>query len=150
DRAAHDVLKVDERARGDLAGDDGEAGGDERLACHAADRILRENRVEDRVGNLIGDLVGVAFGDRLRRKQVPSLTAHAARSFAKINGPETAKFITDADGTDRRSSAGAPRARACKSAWSTDPRGRASSEWRANQRRARAGAWRTSVERRAG
>ena len=76
DRRADDLLEVDVGARRDFAGDDSEAGRDERLAGDAADGILGEDGVENRIGNLIGDLVGVSFGDRFRRKQMPSLTAH--------------------------------------------------------------------------
>jgi hypothetical protein len=47
DRVANDLREVDVAVRGDLAGDDGEAGRDERFARHAADGILRENRVEN-------------------------------------------------------------------------------------------------------
>ena len=47
DGLADDLLEVDVRLRGDLAGDDGEAGGDERLARDTADRVLREDGVEN-------------------------------------------------------------------------------------------------------
>ena len=63
DGGARHFLNVDERAGRDLAGDDDEAGGDQRLARHAADRIPRQDRIENGIGNLIGDFVGVAFGD---------------------------------------------------------------------------------------
>ena len=78
DGRAHDLLEIDHRVGRDLAGHDGQTGGDQRLARDPADRVLGENRVENGVGNLIGDLVGMSFGDRFRRKKMPSLTAHAA------------------------------------------------------------------------
>ena len=62
DRVAHDLRDLDVGARGDLAGDDGEAGGDHRLAGDAGHRVLGEDRVEDRVRDLVGHLVGMAFG----------------------------------------------------------------------------------------
>ena len=54
---------------GDFSGDHGQAGGDQRFAGHAALGVLRDHCVEDRVGNLVGDLVRVSFGHRFRRKQ---------------------------------------------------------------------------------
>ena len=49
----------------DLAGDDDEAGRDERLAGDAARRVVGEDGVEDGVRDLVGDLVRMALGDRL-------------------------------------------------------------------------------------
>ena len=65
DRLAHELGDVDVGVGGDLAGDDDQAGGDQRLAGHAAVRVLGEDGVEDGVGDLVGHLVGVALGDRL-------------------------------------------------------------------------------------
>ena len=48
-RRAHDFLEVDVGAGRDLAGDDREAGGDERLAGDAAGRILGQDGVENGV-----------------------------------------------------------------------------------------------------
>ena len=41
----------------DLAGDDDEAGRDQRLAGDAPVRVVREDGVEDGVRDLVGDLV---------------------------------------------------------------------------------------------
>jgi hypothetical protein len=76
DRLPDDLGKIDVTARRDLAGNDGEACGDERLAGHAADRVLREYRVENGIGNLVGDLVRVSFRHRLRGEKVTTVTAH--------------------------------------------------------------------------
>ena len=54
---------VDVRRGGDLAGDDAETGGHERLARHAPGGILGEHGVEDGVRDLVGDLVGMPLGD---------------------------------------------------------------------------------------
>ena len=89
DRVAHDLLVIDDGAGRDLAGDNGEAGRDERFARDAAHRVLREDGVENRIRNLIGDLVGMSFGHRLRREQMPSLTAHAASPSAGPAGRRT-------------------------------------------------------------
>jgi hypothetical protein len=70
DRRARDVLDVDVRRGGDLAGDDDEPGVDERLARDAPVGVVAQDRVEHPVGDLVGDLVRMPFGDRLRREQV--------------------------------------------------------------------------------
>ena len=59
DRLAHDRADVDVRLGRDLAGDDDEPGRDERLARDPAVRVVRQDRVEDGVGDLVGDLVRV-------------------------------------------------------------------------------------------
>jgi hypothetical protein len=69
DRVAHDARDVDVRRRRDLARDVDLAGDRERLARDAALRILREDRVEHGVGDLIGELVGMPLGHRLRGEQ---------------------------------------------------------------------------------
>ncbi len=66
DGGAGDFLKIDDGVGRDLAGEDDQAGGDEGFAGDAAFGVLGKNRVEDRIGNLIGDLVRVSFGDGLR------------------------------------------------------------------------------------
>jgi hypothetical protein len=63
DRLAHDRGDLDVGGRGDLAGHDGEAGGDHGFARHTGDRILGQDRVEDRVTDLVGHLVRMALGD---------------------------------------------------------------------------------------
>ena len=70
DRLAGDLRDVDVGLGRDLAGDDDEAGVDQRLAGDAAVRVVGEDRVEDAVGDLVGDLVGMALGHRLGGEQV--------------------------------------------------------------------------------
>ena len=65
DGVPDDVAHLDVCIGRDLADDEGEPRGDRRLAGHPAERVFRHDGVEDRVGNLVRDLVGVAFGDRL-------------------------------------------------------------------------------------
>jgi len=55
-------LEVDIRARSNLAGNDDEARRSEGLAGHAAVGVLFKAGIEDGVGNLVGDFVGMAFG----------------------------------------------------------------------------------------
>jgi hypothetical protein len=54
---------VDVGLRGDFAGDDRHAGGDHGLDGDAGELILRQHRVEDGVGDLVGDLVRMAHAD---------------------------------------------------------------------------------------
>ena len=70
DDAAHEALEIDVGLGRDFAGDDDQAGGGQRLAGDAAVGILVEAGVQDGVGNLVGDLVGMTFGDGLRRKKI--------------------------------------------------------------------------------
>ena len=71
---AHELRDVDVGVGGDLTGDDDEPGGEQRLARDPARRVLGEDRVEHRVGDLVGHLVGMALGDRLRGER--PLRAH--------------------------------------------------------------------------
>src|SRR5690606_38766724 len=82
DGLANDARDVDVRGRGDLARDDGEAGGDHGLARDAAERVAVEQRVEDGIGDLIGHLVGMALRYRFRGEQ-PAL--HGA-SYPSLPG----------------------------------------------------------------
>jgi hypothetical protein len=65
DRVAHDRGDVHVTGGGDLTGDVHLAGGDHGLDRDPAARVLGEHRVEDRVADLVGDLVRVALGHRL-------------------------------------------------------------------------------------
>jgi hypothetical protein len=69
DRLARDLRDVHVHVRRDLARDHHEARVHERLTRHAPVRILGHHCVEDTVGNLVGDLVRMALGDRLGREQ---------------------------------------------------------------------------------
>ena len=70
DRLPRDLRNVHVRRRCDLAGNHDEAGVYERLAGHAAIRIVAQHRVEHPVGDLVSDLVRMALGHRLGREQV--------------------------------------------------------------------------------
>ena len=63
DDVARDLRDVDIAARGDLAHDVDKAGGDGRLAGHAAVGVFFKDRVEHRIGDLVADLVGMPLGD---------------------------------------------------------------------------------------
>ncbi len=68
----HDALAAD------FAGEDDLLRGGHRLASDACFRILRQEQVDDRVADLVGDLVWVTFGIRFGRKEVG--IAHGNRS----------------------------------------------------------------------
>src|SRR2546429_9581828 len=70
DGVANDVAHLNVGVGRDLADDERQSGGDGGLAGDPAERILRHDGVEDRVRDLVGDLVRVAFGDRLRGKEM--------------------------------------------------------------------------------
>jgi len=70
DDLARERLQVDPCAGRDFAGDDGDASLDHGFAGHARALVLREDRVEHGVGNLVGDLVRMAFGHGFGGKQV--------------------------------------------------------------------------------
>ena len=63
DRVSHDPWDVHVTRRGHLPGDVYQAGGDHGLHCDAAGLILGEHRIQDRIADLITDLVGVALSD---------------------------------------------------------------------------------------
>ena len=69
DRLADDLVVVELGVGRDLAGEDHVVALDQRLARDAALRVLLEAGVEDRVGDVIADLVGVTFGHRLGRER---------------------------------------------------------------------------------
>jgi len=73
DCAANDLLKIYVSLGGDFAGDDNEAGGGKSFASDAAGGIVCEASVEDCIGDLIGDFIGVTFSDGFRCEQITSL-----------------------------------------------------------------------------
>src|SRR5690606_26152062 len=68
DHVAHDVGDVAVAGRADLAGDVHEPGGDHGLHGDAGAGVLVQHVVEDRVGDLVADLVGMPLGDRFGRE----------------------------------------------------------------------------------
>ena len=80
DRLARDLLDVELGLGGDLAADDHHVRLDVGFAGDAAELVLRQAGVEDRIGNRVGDLVGVPLTDRFRRKDV-SVTHSYSTAF---------------------------------------------------------------------
>jgi hypothetical protein len=89
DLLADDAGDVDVRLGRDLAGHDDEARRDQRLAGDAPRRVVRENGVEHGVRDLVGDLVGVPFGDRLGREE-EFARGHVPRErYLIVRNPDT-------------------------------------------------------------
>jgi len=68
DGGANEGIVVQFGAGGDFSCDDDEVGFHEGFASDAAVRVLGEAGVEDCIGDAVADFVGMAFADRLRRK----------------------------------------------------------------------------------
>ncbi len=65
DGGSHHTGDVHVGLGGDLARNDGQAGGDEGLAGDPAHRVLLEQGIEDGIADLVSHLVGVPLGHRL-------------------------------------------------------------------------------------
>ncbi len=78
DDLARDGWDIDVAGGGDFARDDADAGGDEHLTGDATHGVLREDRIENAVGDLVGDFIGVAFGHRFGCKKMFLGFCHAA------------------------------------------------------------------------
>src|ERR1700733_9792964 len=69
DGLANQPGDVDIGLGGDLTEDQDRPGAERRLAGDPAERILAQDRVEDGVADLVGDLVRMALGHRLGREE---------------------------------------------------------------------------------
>ena len=66
----HDLRDLDVRLGRHLTGDVDETGGCHRLDSHARAGVGGKQRVEDRIGDTVTDLVGVTFSNGLRREKL--------------------------------------------------------------------------------
>ena len=64
------LLEVHIAVGGDLAHDVHQTGGSTGLAGHTGIGVVGQDLVQDRIRDLVADLVGMSFGDGLRSKQV--------------------------------------------------------------------------------
>ena len=78
DHVPDDFGDVHIAAGGNFAHDHDHTGGGAGLAGHPAHGVLLQDRVQNRVGNLVADFVGMSFRDGLRRKQI---FGHCVPSF---------------------------------------------------------------------
>ena len=88
---------------GDLAHHMDEAGAGCGLAGHAAHGILGQDGIQDGVGNLIADLVGMSFRHRFRGKQVVSCHRIRLLLFVPLPSDEDKKHARFDDETRKRS-----------------------------------------------
>ena len=75
-RQMSEVFRGDGIRAAGLAREHDAVGGHQRLAGDARIGVCRQEGVEHRVADPVGDLVGVAFGDRFRREEVLAGVAH--------------------------------------------------------------------------
>src|SRR5581483_10376544 len=79
----------------DLAGHHDQPRRQQRLAGHPARRVFLQDGVEDRVTDLVGHLVGVTLGHRLRREP-PAVAAHGASSALRASAGATRSQMASA------------------------------------------------------
>ena len=95
---ADDLLEIDIAVGGDLAHDVDKAGGCAGLAGHAGIGVVGQDLVQNGIGDLVADLVGMSFGDGLRSKQTMSchlfclLIFYSRVCISCSNIPFTASF----------------------------------------------------------
>ena len=70
DHATHQVFQVDPCAGGDFTANDGHTGFHHGFACYASVRVVGQDGVQYRVGDLVGQFVRMAFRDRLGGENV--------------------------------------------------------------------------------
>jgi hypothetical protein len=76
DDVTHDLLIVHRSGGRDLAGDDGQPRGDQRLACDPCERVLHEDGIEDAIRDLVGNLVGMPLGYGFGSEEMAADTPH--------------------------------------------------------------------------
>ena len=87
DHTAHQRLEIDVSLGGNFAGDNNQAGCGQSLTGHTAVNVFFQAGIENRVGNLIGDLIRMPFRYRFRGKQIafvrqnrtPFMVSHSGR-----------------------------------------------------------------------
>ena len=84
DGVARHLDVIDHRVGGDLAGQHHQAGVGQCLGGHAAARVLRQQGVEDGVGDLVGHLVRVAFGNRFGSEEKAVRQFHLTKLLGSI------------------------------------------------------------------
>ena len=92
DHVADDRREVELGSRGDFPGDHNEAGLGQGLAGHPAGLVLAYAGVENRVGHLVAQLVGMAFGNTLGGEQVLGHEANLPWGFRTQESPSSAGF----------------------------------------------------------
>ena len=81
DDLARELRNVDVGGGGDLARHDADPGGDQHFAGYAAGGVLRQDRVENRIGDLVRHLVGMTLGDGFGRENVANIGQNELASW---------------------------------------------------------------------
>ena len=95
DGLADDRFVVHIGLGGDFAHDQHEVGRGDRLAGDAGHGVLGQVRVQDRVGDLVADLVGVSLRDGLGGKESLSLLQHVLHPFCVFPMDKNAAELED-------------------------------------------------------
>ena len=112
----------------DLAGDDDEPGGQQRLDRDPAVRVLGEHRVEDRVADLVGDLVRVTLGHGLGGEKASSHVVVPLAQWCRLAVAVRSSPARRSDGhrsqaVSSRSSSAATRSQTTWASAALEPRG---------------------------
>ena len=117
-RGAHQVFQHgggDALRPARLAREDDAVGGDQRLAGHPGIRVGGQEGIEHRVGDPVGNLVGMAFGHGFRSKEIFTLVAHGTvRPLVAWGTGKAPARPHRRDGSPKGHPAGA---RLCRRAW---------------------------------
>src|SRR3989449_4839630 len=87
-RLPDDVGDLDVGLSGDLAGDERDAGGQDRLTGDTGALILGDDRIQNAIRDLVRNLVRMAFGDGFGREQV-IVSAHYSESLIVVRCQES-------------------------------------------------------------
>ena len=89
DDLADDARVIDQGRRGDLPRQADQPGGQQGLAGDPGRGVLRQDGVEDAIGDLVGHLVGMAHRDGLTREQV-TIVGHGSGSSSDMGAGASA------------------------------------------------------------
>jgi hypothetical protein len=82
------LREIDLRIRRDFAGNHDQPGRYQRFACDTSGAILRKDRVEDGVRNLVGYFIWMAFGYGFRSEEITTGVAQFAKCLLWSNWKE--------------------------------------------------------------
>ena len=92
DHIPGDLVDVHIAAGGDLAHDVDQAGAGRGLTGYTAHRVLGQDGVQNGVGNLVADLVGMTFGHGFRGKKIMSCHICTPSVLPSQDAKKTARF----------------------------------------------------------
>jgi hypothetical protein len=80
------LREIDLRIRRDFAGNHDQSGRYQRFACDTSGAILRKDRVEDGVRNLVGYFIWMAFGYGFRGEEITAGIAQLLNASCGLFG----------------------------------------------------------------